>query len=195
MTPFAKKTGLPTSLPLGFSANSRPVDAFWRLSTTRADANPFNHVGQVALTRENDKSITFNDFHRDMFDQQVKKAGMRAVFTESAWDMNWCDPCAADPLSHEELRSLGVFRLTETPPDLVPGRGPRAITPPMGGARDVFVTRMHARSDAGHFPETLALSETTDPAGWELTDSRQKMNPRTADAGNDVKWWQKRWTC
>jgi hypothetical protein len=41
----------------------------------------------------------FKDFYCDMFDQQVKKADMRAVFTEYAWDMNWCDPCAAEPLS------------------------------------------------------------------------------------------------
>ena len=97
-----------------------------------------------------------------MFDRQVMKADMRAVFTEYAWDMNWCDPCAADPLSHEEPRSLGVFRLTETPPDSVPGRGPRPIMPPVGGARDVFVTRMHVRYDAQHFPEDLVLQETAD---------------------------------
>jgi len=80
------------------------------------------------------------DFYRDMFEPQVKKADMRAEFTEYAWDMNWCDPCAADPLTFEELRSLGVFWLNETPPDFVPGRGRRPIVPPMGGARDVFVT-------------------------------------------------------
>ena len=105
----------------------------------------------------------FKDFYRDMFDQQVKKADMRAVFTEYAWDMNWCDPCAADPLSPEELRSLGVFWLTETPPsDSIPGRGSRPIMPPMAGARDVYVTRMHVRYDAQHFPEDLVLQETAD---------------------------------
>jgi hypothetical protein len=57
----------------------------------------------------------FRDFYRDMFEQQVKKADMRAVFTEYAWDMNWCAPCAADPLSADELRSLGVFWLHDDP--------------------------------------------------------------------------------
>jgi len=75
-----------------------------------------------------------------MFEFQVKKADMRAEFTEYAWDMNWCDPCAADPLTLDELPSLGVFWLSETPPEFVPGRGRRPIVPPMGGARDVFVT-------------------------------------------------------
>jgi len=104
----------------------------------------------------------FKDFYRDMFEQQVKKADMRAVFTEYAWDMNWCDPCAADPLSVEELRSLGVFWLNEMPPESVPGRGRPPVMPPTGGARDVFATRMHVRYDAEHFPEDLVLQETSD---------------------------------
>lgn len=97
----------------------------------------------------------FQKFYRDMFDQQVKKVDMRAIFTEYAWDMNWCDPCAAEPLSFEELRSLGVFWLTDGRPGSLPNR----IT---NGARDVFVTRMHVRYDAEHFPEDLILQETAD---------------------------------
>ena len=104
----------------------------------------------------------FKDFYRDMFEQQVNKADMRGVFTEYAWDMNWCDPCAADPLSLEELRSLGVFWLNDTPAELNSGRGRPQIAPPMGGARNAFVTRMHLRYDAQHFPEDLILQETAD---------------------------------
>jgi len=103
----------------------------------------------------------FKDFYRDMFDQQVKKVDMRAVFTEYAWDMNWCDPCAAEPLSGEELRSLGVFWLNDSSSAFVPGNGRRPM-PPGAGARDVFVTRMHVRYDAQHFPEDLVLQETAD---------------------------------
>jgi hypothetical protein len=97
----------------------------------------------------------FQDFYRSMFDRAVTKADMRAVFLEYAWDMNWCDPCAADPLSFEELRSLGVFWINGPTP--VPMR-----TPTILGARDVFVTRMHIRYDAQHFPEDLVLQETAD---------------------------------
>jgi hypothetical protein len=104
----------------------------------------------------------FKDFYRDMFEQQVKKADMRALFTEYAWDMNWCDPCAADPLSHEELRNLGVFWLSASSAEFLPGSGRRPIMPTMGGAREVFVTRMHVRYDAQHFPEDLVLQETAD---------------------------------
>ena len=102
----------------------------------------------------------FKDFYRDMFEQQVSKADMRAVFTEYAWDMNGCDPCAADPLSAEELRSLGVFWMNDTPADF--GRGRPQIAPPTGGARNAFVTRMHVRYDAQHFPDDLVLQETSD---------------------------------
>jgi len=102
-----------------------------------------------------------------MFEQQVKKADMGAVFTEYVWDMNWCDPCAADPLFFEELRSLGVFWFSETPPDLVPGRGRPPIVPPMGGVRDVFDTRTHVRYDAQHYPEDLVLQETADRNNYQ----------------------------
>src|SRR5262245_32845957 len=80
----------------------------------------------------------FKDFYRDMFDQQVKQADMRAVFTEYAWDMNWCDPCAAEPLAYEELRGLGVFWLNnEVGSAFIPGPGRRPVPPTTSGARDV----------------------------------------------------------
>ena len=101
----------------------------------------------------------FQDFYRSMFDRQVQKADMRAVFTEYAWDMNWCDPCAADPLAAEELRSLGVFWMDDPRP--LSGSAARQ-TMPITGARDVFVTRLHVRYDAQHFPEDLVLQETAD---------------------------------
>jgi hypothetical protein len=97
----------------------------------------------------------FQDFYRAMFDRAVAKADMRGVFLEYAWDMNWCDPCAADPLSFEELRGLGVFWVTEPTPAVMR----RPIIP---GAPDAFVTRMHIRYDAEHFPEDLVLQETAD---------------------------------
>jgi hypothetical protein len=72
--------------------------------------------------------------------------------------MAWCDPCAADPLSREELRELGVFWLPSDRrrPDL-----------PMGGAQDVFITRLHLRYDAEHFPEDLVFQETADRQNFQ----------------------------
>jgi hypothetical protein len=48
----------------------------------------------------------FASMYRAMFDQHVARENMSAVFQEYAWDMGWCDPCAADPLSSDELRRL-----------------------------------------------------------------------------------------
>src|SRR5438067_4685056 len=55
----------------------------------------------------------FPPFYKAMFSQQVRREDMNVVFTEYAWDMNWCDPCAADPLSRDELKRLGVFWMND----------------------------------------------------------------------------------
>src|SRR5215469_16562341 len=95
-----------------------------------------------------------------MFDRAVERQDMRAVFLEYAWDMGWCDPCAADPLSAEELRKLGVFWLTAGPQ---PQRG--SMRPVQG--QDVFLTRLHLRYDADHFPEDLMFQETADRSNFQ----------------------------
>jgi len=95
----------------------------------------------------------FGDFYRAMFDRQVRDKQMKTVFLEYAWDMNWCDPCAADPLSVKELRELGVFWLS--------GNGRRSK------AREVFVTRLHLRYTADKFPEDLVFQETADRRNFQ----------------------------
>jgi hypothetical protein len=103
----------------------------------------------------------FADFYRAMFDRQTMKENERAVFLEYAWDMAWCDPCAADPLSPRELRSLGVFWLDAEAP------ATRRIVPPVPQAQNVFVTRLHVRYDAEHFPEDLMFQETGDRQNYQ----------------------------
>ena len=100
----------------------------------------------------------FADFYRDMFARQTAVENNRGVFLEYAWDMSWCDPCAADPLSAQELRSLGVFWLADQ-------SNPRKISPP--GAQNVFVTRLHVRYDREHFPEDLVFQETGDRQNFQ----------------------------
>ena len=93
----------------------------------------------------------FGKFYTAMFTHQVEQEAMRPVFLEYAWDMKWCDPCAADPLSSEELRQLGVFWSDST-----------------GGAPpDVFMTRLHVRYDKAHFPEDLVFQETADRTNFQ----------------------------
>jgi hypothetical protein len=160
----------------------------------------------------------FADFYKAMFDEQVRREDMRSVFLEYAWDMGWCDPCAADPLTPEELRELGVFWLA-------------------GRAQEVFVTRLHVRYDGEHFPEDLAFQETADRqnfqgryvlrhpfpgearceagegyraelrarqdreaqtlaslTGWNVADIRTKMNLSGDEAAPAPEsWWQRLW--
>jgi hypothetical protein len=88
----------------------------------------------------------FSPFYKALFTEQVKKEDSSAVFLEYAWNMSWCDPCASEPLSQEELRKLGVFWL-----DTDSNRG-----------SNVFLTRLHVRYDREHFPEDLVFQETGD---------------------------------
>ena len=90
----------------------------------------------------------FAGFYKAAFDRQVSDADGRAVFLEYAWNMGSCDPCSAPQLSADELRELGAAWS-----DAGRTRG-------FGG--DAFVTRLHLRYDRDHFPEDLALQETSD---------------------------------
>jgi hypothetical protein len=99
----------------------------------------------------------FADFYRALFGEQVRKNDMTTVFTEYAWDMGWCDPCASAPLTQDELRELGVF--------WVSGSG----QPMRGGANSgsTFITRLHLRYDRDHFPEDLVFQETADQSSFQ----------------------------
>ena len=99
----------------------------------------------------------FPDFYRAMFAEAVKTEGTQLVFTEYAWDMSWCDPCASPPLSREELQALGVFWLDD----------PSSPAGFAGGPNSVFITRLHVRYDREHFPEDLVFQETADRTNFQ----------------------------
>jgi hypothetical protein len=101
----------------------------------------------------------FGKFYKAMFDHAVAKEDMRAVFVEYAWDMGWCDPCAADPLSNKELVELGARWIGSD--DDAPFRR-------FGGAgANAYVTRLHVRYDAKSFPEDLVFIETKDRTNFQ----------------------------
>lgn len=102
----------------------------------------------------------FAEFYRAMFEKQTNRENGRAVFLEYAWDMGWCDPCAADPLSASELRKLGVFWVGEQNGQI----GGSKIAPQ---AQNVFVTRLHVRYDKDHFPEDLKFQQTGDRQNFQ----------------------------
>src|SRR5262249_30059196 len=99
--------------------------------------------------------IMFGSFYRAMLDIQMKKDDMSVVYLEYAWDMGWCDPCAAEPLPNDQLAALGAFWVD-----------PVVSKSPMQGA-NAFITRLHVRYDAAHFPEDLMFQETSDRSNFQ----------------------------
>ncbi|HUP25356.1 MAG TPA: DUF2330 domain-containing protein [Thermoanaerobaculia bacterium] len=180
---FVAKVNLDEQSRLGYS-NLRPLQIAFeharfmlpiRLGTVNADgeqelfAYTLTRRGRVETTNyrtvrlPSDVEVPalveeeFADFYRDMFARQVEREGRSVVFLEYAWDMAWCDPCAADPLSADQLRRLGVFWANDEG-----GRGGRG-----GGAQDVFVTRLHVRYTGKTFPEDLMFQETADRSNFQ----------------------------
>lgn len=124
-----------------------------RVETTNYRTVKLPSGDEIPLYVKND----FGNFYKAMFSQQTKNEAMHAVFLEYAWDMAWCDPCASDPLSNDELRKLGVFWADAG--NAQPAWG--------GGPSNAFLTRLHVRYDAAHFPEDLAFQETNDKENFQ----------------------------
>ncbi len=177
---FVAKVNLKEKARLGFTS-LRPIQVAYEspkfmlpLRLGMANANGPQELFVYALTRKGRVETTnyrtvrlpsdqdvplfvkdrFADFYRALFDTQVRREGMQTVFTEYAWDMGWCDPCAAEPLTRDELRGLGVFWIAN------------GGDPSSGGA-DVFLTRLHVRYDAAHYPEDLSFQETADRQNFQ----------------------------
>jgi hypothetical protein len=98
----------------------------------------------------------FADFYRSAYERAWRREEQRAVFTEYAWNGGFCDPCADNPLSADELRGLGVFWTDD----------------PSGAHRQFFgsapiVTRLHVRYDRAHFPEDLVFQETGNQENYQ----------------------------
>ena len=157
----------------------------------------------------------FSDFYKSMFQTSYEREQKKVAFLEYAWDMAWCDPCAAEPLTPEELKKAGVFWLTQSAPN------------------NVFITRLHVRYSRDKFPEDLMFQETSNRqqfqgryvlrhpftgemkcaagdeykrslkerfeqeaqtlaklTGWKIEDIRSKIN-LTQNQSN--RWWENVW--
>ena len=97
----------------------------------------------------------FAQTYKALFDTQAAHEDYRAIFTEYFWDMGWCDPCAADPLTPDELRQAGVFWLD--------AQGAAA----RGGGQPVMLTRLHLRYTKESLPEDLVFQETADRQNFQ----------------------------
>jgi hypothetical protein len=98
----------------------------------------------------------FPNFYKATFDHAVANENMHGVFVEYAWDMGWCDPCAAPPMTNNEMAELGA--------QWVPGssNNPAVNQLPVRLPAKGYVTRLHVRYDAQSFPEDLNFIETSD---------------------------------
>jgi hypothetical protein len=112
----------------------------------------------------------FGKFYKALFENQSKREDYRVVWTEYFWDMAWCDPCAADPLSPEELRRAGVFWVGGDEPAIgvAPGTTPPIASPRAGSAaQPVMLTRLHLRYTPETLPEDLMFQETQDRQNFQ----------------------------
>ncbi|HET9352107.1 MAG TPA: DUF2330 domain-containing protein, partial [Burkholderiales bacterium] len=99
--------------------------------------------------------------YKALFETQARREDYRVLFTEYFWDMSWCDPCAADPLSADELRQAGVFWLDAT------ASGAGASNTRGGAAQPFMLTRLHLRYTPASLPEDLVFQETADRQNFQ----------------------------
>ncbi len=146
---------LPMRLGMLNAAPDKPQDLIVYLLTKNGRVESSNYR-TVKLPTDNNVPYfvkpKFQDFYKALFARQAVKEDNRVVFTEYFWDMAWCDPCAANPLSKDELRSAGVFW---TDPSMA------------GGAQPVVLTRLHVRYTPNTFPEDLMFIQTKDRQNWQ----------------------------
>ena len=109
----------------------------------------------------------FGQFYKDLFEHAVKKEDYRTVMLEYAWNTAWCDPCAADPLSRDEMRNLGAFWVEPEEKKKNGDASPRGRFVPQPPPPQVYVTRMHVRYDGERFPEDLRFQETSNNSNFQ----------------------------
>lgn len=91
----------------------------------------------------------FASFYEALF-QRVVEQNPGAVVTEYSWAAQSCDPCPTEPLSLDDLATLGA--------DVILGLDPEGGLLPEGGFVDYTLTRLHYRYTAESSDEDLAFT-------------------------------------
>lgn len=133
----------------------------------------------------------FAKIYPALFEEAWKKYDKRSVLTEYTWDLNWCDPCASEPPTREQLEKLGVFWFPDTPDGTVQGTNKIFLPnrPRRGGGLEARITRLHVRYEKETWPEDLVFQETTDKRNFQ---GRYVLHHRwegtaTCDAAKEYK--------
>jgi hypothetical protein len=101
----------------------------------------------------------FGNFYQSLFRSAYIREGQNVVFREYAWNMLNCDPCAAEPLTPQELLEAGAFWILD---DKQPNG---SISSTVG--TNVFMTRLHVRYTREKFPEDLMFQTTANQATFQ----------------------------
>lgn len=173
----SEKFMLPMRLGMLNAAPNKPQDLIVYALTREGRVESSNYRTVKLAANENLPHFIkphFKDFYKALFDTSVQREDYRVAFTEYFWDMSWCDPCAANPLSPEELRQAGVFWLDGQVEEAfkrlqapAAARMPPLVLPPGGGAQPVMLTRLHVRYTPATFPDDLAFTQTKDRQNFQ----------------------------
>ena len=110
----------------------------------------------------------FGQVYKSAFATRVDEDGMSKVYTEYAWDMRGtspCDPCAAPVPDAVDLFTLGAR--WHYPQFASADAKTLAAAKFVPAGNDAYLTRLHVRYDARHFPEDLAFLETADRSSFQ----------------------------
>ena len=193
----SEKFMLPMRLGMLNAPPNKPQDLIVYLLTKNGRVESSNYRTAKLPANENLPPFVkpkFKEFYKALYDTSTAREDYRAVFTEYFWDMGWCDPCAADPLSAVELRKAGVFWVggddagnvapaAGSAPGVVQRRPP--MPPTGGGAQPVLLTRLHVRYTANTFPEDLMFTQTKDRQNWQTRYVIQNPYASTIAACSD----------
>jgi MYXO-CTERM domain-containing protein len=127
----------------------------------------------------------FGQFYVSLFDATLAQHP-KAVVTEYAWQANNCDPCPVDPLSAEELMTLGA--------DVLPSVGKVDASRAWSLPGEFVLTRMHARYARDSLGEDLVFREAKPIVGGrESPAASGKGVEQGASASDGVNNFQARY--
>jgi hypothetical protein len=122
----------------------------------------------------------FGGFYAALFDRMLA-LHPRAVITEYAWDSGNCDPCPTEPLSTDELATLGADVL----PSVTDGMDDDGVDPSL--MQNFVLTRLHVRYGKSSLGQDLVFRAAPAIEGGRGIPGQSGELPRgvqTADFNN-----------